>query len=88
MTNGRSRSVGKKGAVKLWELHHKFHCPVIGTCLHVDELRKLASGSGAAGRGRCRDHWDRLGSTWALALSAAFLGVGWRGPRHRSILTM
>lgn len=26
---------------KLWELPHKFHCPVIGVCFSVDELRGL-----------------------------------------------
>jgi hypothetical protein len=27
---------------KLWQLPAKFHCPLIGTCLHVDELRAVA----------------------------------------------
>ncbi len=27
---------------KLWELDHRFHCLVIGTCLTIDELRRLA----------------------------------------------
>ncbi len=31
---------------RLWELPHKYHCPVIGTCLHVDELRRLAQKAG------------------------------------------
>ena len=26
---------------KLWEISHKFHCPVIGVCFDVDELRAL-----------------------------------------------
>jgi hypothetical protein len=26
---------------KLWEVPHKFHCPVIGVCFGVDELRSL-----------------------------------------------
>lgn len=26
---------------KLWEIPHKFHCPVIGVCFGVDELRCL-----------------------------------------------
>lgn len=26
---------------KLWELSHKFHCPVIGVCFDCDELRRL-----------------------------------------------
>ena len=28
---------------KLWEIPHKFHCPVIGVCFDVDELRGLMS---------------------------------------------
>ena len=27
---------------KLWELKSRLHCPIIGTCLGMDELRKLA----------------------------------------------
>ena len=27
---------------KLWEIAKKFHCPIVGTCLSVEELRKLA----------------------------------------------
>jgi hypothetical protein len=27
---------------KLWELHTSRHCPIVGTCLGMDELRKLA----------------------------------------------
>ena len=26
---------------KLWDLEHRFHCSVIGTCLSLDELRRL-----------------------------------------------
>ena len=28
---------------KLWDIPHKFHCPVIGVCFDVDELRSLMS---------------------------------------------
>jgi len=31
---------------KLWEIPHKYHCPVIGTCIHVNELRRLAQKAG------------------------------------------
>lgn len=31
---------------KLWELPHAFHCALIGTCLSVPEMRKLAPHSG------------------------------------------
>jgi len=27
---------------KLWELEEKHHCPVIGSCLMLDELKKIA----------------------------------------------
>lgn len=27
---------------KLWEIAHNYHCPIVGTCLCVEELRKLA----------------------------------------------
>ncbi|MCK7578986.1 MAG: DUF2325 domain-containing protein [Chromatiales bacterium] len=28
---------------KLWEIPHKYHCPIIGTCLGVSELRRLGA---------------------------------------------
>ena len=31
----------RSGRRKLWEIEHKFHCPIIGTCLGVEELRQL-----------------------------------------------
>ncbi|MGF1642295.1 MAG: DUF2325 domain-containing protein [Thiotrichales bacterium] len=37
-------------ALKLWDLEHKFHCPVIGTCLSFDELKKIARKAGYGGR--------------------------------------
>ena len=27
---------------KLWDVPHKYHCPIIGTCLSVEELRRIA----------------------------------------------
>lgn len=33
----------KAGRRKLWDIPHKYHCPVIGTCLSVEELRRVAS---------------------------------------------
>jgi hypothetical protein len=35
---------------KLWEIAHKHHCPVIGTCLQVDELRHVAKKTGCTSR--------------------------------------
>ncbi|MGF1547721.1 MAG: DUF2325 domain-containing protein [Thiotrichales bacterium] len=37
-------------ALKLWELEHRYHCPVIGTCLSFEELKKIARKSGYGGR--------------------------------------
>lgn len=37
----RAEVTPKKGALKLWDIPHKYHCPIIGTCLHVEELRRL-----------------------------------------------
>jgi hypothetical protein len=34
---------------KLWELEEKHHCPVIGSCLNLDELKKLARKGGFTG---------------------------------------
>jgi uncharacterized iron-regulated protein len=39
-------ALGKKTRRKLWELSHKLHCPVIGTCLEVAELRKIVRNLG------------------------------------------
>lgn len=37
--------------LKLWELEEKYHCPVIGTCLTLEELKKIARKGGFAGKG-------------------------------------
>lgn len=31
----------KQQRTKLWELDHNYHCAVIGTCLTLDEVKKL-----------------------------------------------
>lgn len=36
--------------LKLWELEAKHHCPVIGTCLNLEELKKVARKGGFAGQ--------------------------------------
>lgn len=36
---------------KLWELEEKYHCPVVGTCLSIEELKKIARKEGFSGRG-------------------------------------
>jgi len=35
---------------KLWELEARLHCPVVGTCLTLDELERLARKAGFQGR--------------------------------------
>lgn len=37
---------GTRGRRRLWEIWHKYHCPIIGTCLEVDDLRRLARKAG------------------------------------------
>ena len=32
--------------LKLWELEHRFHCAVLGTCLTLPELHKLIRQAG------------------------------------------
>jgi hypothetical protein len=36
--------------LKLWELEDKHHCPVVGTCLNLDEIKKIARKGGFSGR--------------------------------------
>lgn len=50
---------------KLWEIAHKHHCPIVGTCLNMGELRKLARRAGLEG-------WDSE-SDYALHSTAVGL---------------
>ncbi|MEA3410126.1 MAG: DUF2325 domain-containing protein [Pseudomonadota bacterium] len=36
----------RRGRRKLWELPAKYHCPIVGTCLTIGELRRLYRQSG------------------------------------------
>jgi hypothetical protein len=36
---------------KFWELEEKHHCPVIGTCLGIEELKKITRREGFSGNG-------------------------------------
>jgi hypothetical protein len=47
-TPAESRSASRRG--KLWDLEERLHCPVIGTCLTLDELKKIARKDGFAGQ--------------------------------------
>jgi hypothetical protein len=44
-------SAAPRRRIKLWELEDKYHCPVIGTCLTLAEIGKVARRSGFAGAG-------------------------------------
>ncbi len=46
----------KKTRRKLWELPHKLHCPVIGTCLEAAELRRIARNARAQADGNPGDY--------------------------------
>lgn len=50
MTPATPEPVAPKRRRKLWELEEKFHCPVVGTCLVLDELKKIARKAGYHGR--------------------------------------
>ncbi len=54
---------------RLWELKDKFHCPVIGTCLPMDELARLARRHSFSGD---------LRDEFTLHVEA----VGWAGSRN------
>jgi DNA repair exonuclease SbcCD ATPase subunit len=41
---------------KLWEIDHKYHCPLIGTCLSGEELRQLAERHAHRSRDRFSDY--------------------------------
>jgi hypothetical protein len=38
------------GRLKLWELEERYHCPVVGTCLTLGEIKKISRKGGFAGR--------------------------------------
>lgn len=45
----KAEKTGPQRRRKLWELEEKYHCPVVGTCLTIDELKKLARKEGFCG---------------------------------------
>lgn len=49
-----NKTVLRKYPAKLWELPSHYHCMVVGTCLSVEELQKLARQSGL----EIQDHSD------------------------------
>lgn len=42
-------SVKPKRRLKLWELEDRLHCPVVGTCLKLDDIKKIARKGGFIG---------------------------------------
>lgn len=57
--------------LKLWELDHRFHCLVIGTCLTIDELRRLARKAGIS-VGAAMSHYELHHSFVQLAGNPVF----------------
>lgn len=55
--SGRSKAARRR----LWELGHKYHCPIIGTCLEVDELRRIARKVQAEPKGTLSDYQVHVG---------------------------
>ncbi|MBT3023213.1 MAG: DUF2325 domain-containing protein [Candidatus Thiodiazotropha sp. (ex Lucina aurantia)] len=48
-----SRPAGRRH--KLWELEDRLHCPVIGTCLSIDDLKRVVRQSGVVIQARATD---------------------------------
>lgn len=46
---------------KLWEIDHKYHCPIIGTCLSVEELRRIGRNHVWRTEGRPNDYEVHVG---------------------------
>lgn len=57
--------------LKLWELDHRFHCLAIGTCLTIDELRRLARKAGIS-VGAAMSHYELHQSFVQLARNPVF----------------
>jgi hypothetical protein len=69
-------SAPSKGRSKLWDLEDRFHCSVVGTCLSLEELRKLARKLGVPQRIISNDY----------QLHSAFVGlIGDRSPEARLV---
>ncbi|HIP53656.1 MAG TPA: DUF2325 domain-containing protein [Chromatiales bacterium] len=62
---GRSKGCLKRQRRKIWDLDSHLHCSIIGTCLSLDELRRLARKIGIA-RGTAADDYR---------LHTAFVGL-------------
>ncbi len=39
--SGESRIAYGSRRLRLWELSHRFHCPVVGVCFNLGEIRQL-----------------------------------------------
>ena len=52
----KSQEPDRKTRRKIWDIDHKYHCPIIGTCLHVDELRRVARNTGSVSPRKLDDY--------------------------------
>lgn len=46
----QAMQIARTRRLKLWELEERLHCPVIGTCLDIEDLKKLARKEGFTGK--------------------------------------
>lgn len=58
---GESATPRKGGRRKLWEIPHKYHCPIIGTCLTVSELRRVGARFAWQGKERPSEYEIHVG---------------------------
>jgi len=49
LPSGLSCQAPVKKRLKLWELEDRLHCPVVGTCFTIEEIKKLAHKGGFKG---------------------------------------
>ena len=47
---GKVAQTARSRRLRLWELEERLHCPVIGTCLDIEDLKKLARKEGFNGK--------------------------------------
>jgi len=65
----------KPGRRKLWDLPGKLHCPIIGTCLEISELRRIAA-KGGHSSGQPLSDYDVHSSFVAAAKGKNSLSLG------------
>jgi hypothetical protein len=60
--------------LKLWELEERLHCPVVGTCLKLEDIKKIARKGGFTGSGFRRVPLARRGGVDFLYAQSSFRG--------------